>query len=140
MSTGKATAPSEAEMLSTMEVRACMFPCSGDSAALRRSEENERVAKSHSQYRRQNTNLFARSGEISHSAALTLTAVARRTLLRSAAPLGAAAAGAPRTGLAGRRHLLAQRHTCRSCCQSLTVQNCTQKSNAKDLCFRNLPF
>lgn len=37
MSIGKATAPSAAEMLSTMEVRARMFPCSGESAALRRS-------------------------------------------------------------------------------------------------------
>lgn len=37
MSIGKATAPPAAEMLSTMEVRARMFPSSGESAALRRS-------------------------------------------------------------------------------------------------------
>lgn len=37
MSKGKATVPSAAEMLSTMEVRARMFPCSGESATLKRS-------------------------------------------------------------------------------------------------------
>lgn len=37
MSIGKATAASAAEMLSTMAVRVRMLPCSGESAALRRS-------------------------------------------------------------------------------------------------------
>lgn len=37
MSIEKATEASAAEMLSTMEVRVRMFPCSGESAALRRS-------------------------------------------------------------------------------------------------------
>lgn len=42
MSIGKATAPSAAEMLFTMEVRARMFPCSGESVALRRSANKPR--------------------------------------------------------------------------------------------------
>lgn len=46
MSTGKPTDPSAAEMLSTMEVKARMFPCSGDSAALSRSAEREGEAGS----------------------------------------------------------------------------------------------
>lgn len=37
MSTGKPMDPSAAEMLSTMEVKARMLPCSGDSATLSRS-------------------------------------------------------------------------------------------------------
>lgn len=39
MSTGKATAPSAAAMPSTIEVSTRMLPCSGESAALRRSAE-----------------------------------------------------------------------------------------------------
>lgn len=50
---------------------------------------------------------------------LTLTAVALRALLWSAAPLRATAAGAAWTGLAWRRHLLPWRCTHTSCCQSL---------------------
>lgn len=46
MSTGKATAPPAAEMPSTMDVRARMFPCSGESAALRRSAKRSTVTRS----------------------------------------------------------------------------------------------
>lgn len=42
-STEKATDEPAAVMLSTMEVRARMLPCSGESAALRRSEKNNPV-------------------------------------------------------------------------------------------------
>lgn len=113
MFTGKATAPSAAEMLSTIEVRARMFPCSGESAALRRSAE------------RPVTDLASEQGHGDQPvksnvwAVLTLAAVALCALLWSAAPLWATAAGAARTGLAWRRHLLPWRH--RSCCQSLCV-------------------
>ena len=41
MSTGKDTGPSPAVMPFTMEVKARMFPCSGESAALRRSAERK---------------------------------------------------------------------------------------------------
>lgn len=51
MSRGKATAPSAAEMLSTMEVRARMFPCSGESAAFKRSEKKDPITHSASTQR-----------------------------------------------------------------------------------------
>lgn len=50
---------------------------------------------------------------------LTLAAVALRALLWGAAPLGATAAGAPRTRLTRRRHLLPWRSMHRSCRQSV---------------------
>lgn len=47
MSIGKATAPSAAAMLSTIEVRACMLPCSGESATLKRSAERPDNTSAH---------------------------------------------------------------------------------------------
>lgn len=86
MSIGKATAASAAEMLSTMAVRVRMLPCSGESAALRRS------ANTRSGMFNTNSGLPARRGGV--PSALTLAAVALRALVRGAAPLWAAAAGA----------------------------------------------
>lgn len=104
MSIEKATEPSAAEMLSTMEVRVRMLPCSGESAALSRSASQRQKKKTtikkhwlHFQLK-----LPCHSDErmgVKH--ALTLAAVALRALLRGAAPLGAAAAGAAGAGLAG---------------------------------------
>lgn len=45
MSIEKATEPSAAEMLSTMEVRVRMLPCSGESAALSRSASQRQKKK-----------------------------------------------------------------------------------------------
>lgn len=87
MSIGKATAASAAEMLSTMAVRVRMLPCSGESAALRRSANT----RSSSMFNT-NSGLPARRGGV--PSALTLAAVALRALVRGAAPLWAAAAGA----------------------------------------------
>lgn len=98
MSIEKATEASAAEMLSTMELRVRMVPCSGESAALSRSAAHR--------YRKDDvkpTRSYLRHVcvYVGVRRALTLAAVALRALLRGAAPLGATAAGAAGAGLAG---------------------------------------
>lgn len=118
MSIEKATEASAAEMLSTMEVRVRMFPCSGESAALKRSA---RERESESTWGRNNRCCLSSDG--AWNVQLTLAAVALRALLGGAAPLRATAAGAARAGFAGWRHLWPWRcthtRTHRSCCHSL---------------------
>lgn len=116
MSMGKATAPSAAEMLSTMEVRARMFPCSGESAVLSRSVK-KRGPVTHSASKQRGTWCYFLV--ISVWSVLTLAAVALCALFGSAAPLRATAAGAAWTGLAWWRHLWPWRCTSRRCCHSL---------------------
>ncbi len=83
------------------------------------TQEICKETKRHSVSERGRTDLFVLSNET--VCELTLTAVALCALLGSAAPLWATAAGAARTGLTWRRHLLPWRYTHRRYCQSCSV-------------------